>query len=140
MVLSILRRLFHRNGEDDVADYAGELDEDIEIISDEEFDELLKEFDEDWERYNFTEVVFKPGKMSPQEFQDAAFENWERIYNLKTLRRKFLKTLQLTKNPTAAVWGINSNLQMRNFVFEDKKEMLDTESAFPGLLDGIKLR
>jgi hypothetical protein len=57
LVLSILKRLFHRNGEDDVADYAGELDEDIEIISDEEFDELLKEFDEDWERYNKDKTV-----------------------------------------------------------------------------------
>ncbi len=101
---------------------------------------LHTNYPDDWERYNFTEVVFKPAKMSPQEFQDAAYDNWERIYDLKTLRKKFLKTLQLTKNPTTAVWGINLNLQMRNFVFEGKKEMLDTESAFPGLLDGIKLR
>lgn len=101
---------------------------------------LYTNYPEDWERYNYTEVVFKPQKMSPQEFSDAAYENWERLYDLKTLKRKFLKTLKLTHNPTAAIWGLTSNLQLRNFVFEGQKEMLDVESAFPSLLDSIKPR
>lgn len=101
---------------------------------------LYTNYPEDWERYNYTEVVFKPNKMSPEDFYSAAYENWERLYDLKTLRRKFLKTIKLTNNPTAAIWGISSNLQMRNFVFEGKKEFLDPETAFPDLLKGLEIK
>jgi len=101
---------------------------------------LYTNYPEDWERYNFLEVTMKPNKMSPREFEDAVYYNWDRMYDLKMLKRKFLKTLQLTNDPTSAIWALTSNLHMRNWVFEGKKEVLDPESVFPGLLDGIKLR
>lgn len=101
---------------------------------------LHTNYPEDWERYGFLDLVIKPKLMSPKEFEDTVYENWERMYNLKTLKKKFLRTLQTTKNPTAAVWGITSNLQMRNWVFEGKKEVLDPETAFPDLLKGIELK
>jgi len=101
---------------------------------------IYTNYPEDWERYNYTEAVFKPNKMSPEEFNEAVYMNWERLYDLKTLKKKFLKSLKITNDPTAAIWGLTSNLQMRNFVFEGKKEMLNPEEAFPNLLDGVKLR
>ncbi|MCK5764951.1 MAG: B12-binding domain-containing radical SAM protein [Bacteroidales bacterium] len=101
---------------------------------------LHTNFPEDWERYGYIEVVIKPKLMSPQEFHDAVYESWERMYDLKALKKKFLRTLQTTKDPTAAVWGITTNLQMRNMVFEGTKESLEPEEAFPDLLKGIQLR
>jgi len=101
---------------------------------------LYKNYPEDWERYNYAEVVFKPNKMTPEEFSDAVHENWERLYDLKTLKKKFLNTLKLTNNPTTAAWSFSSNLQMRNFVFEGKKDQLKIENTFPELNSGIKLK
>lgn len=100
----------------------------------EQEDRLLHtNFPEDWERYNYAEVVFKPHKMTPGEFSSSVYENWERLYDLKTLKRKFLRTLKLTNNPTTAAWAFSSNLHLRNFVFEGKKEILQMDEAFPQL-------
>lgn len=87
----------------------------------------------DWERYNYAEVVFQPQKMSPGDFSEAVLENWERLYNIKTLKRKFLKTLKLTNNPGTAAWGFTSNLHMRNFMLEGHKDVLRIEDVFPEL-------
>lgn len=99
---------------------------------------LYTNYPDDWERYNYAEVVFKPQKMSAEEFSTSVYENWDRLYDLKNLKRKFMSTLKLTGNPSTAVWGFNSNLHMRNFVFEGKKEVLSVEAAFPNLINGLK--
>jgi radical SAM superfamily enzyme YgiQ (UPF0313 family) len=101
---------------------------------------LYTDYPKDWERHGFFDLVFKPKLVSPEELEEAIFKNWEKLYDLKVLKKKFLRTLQLTKNPTAAVWAITSNLQMRNMVFEGTKPALEPEEAFPGLLEGIALR
>jgi len=92
---------------------------------------LYHDYPRDWERYNYAETVFKPQKMSPEEFEKAVYESWERIYDLTNLKKKFLKTLKLTRNPVTAAWAFNSNLHLRNFVFEGTKEFVDVPSAFP---------
>ena len=99
---------------------------------------LYTNYPEDWERYNYAEVVFKPHLMSAEEFDKAVYENWERLYDLITLKKKFLKTLKLTKNPTTAAWAFSSNLHIHNFVFEDQKELLDIQKTFPQLTVKIK--
>ncbi len=99
---------------------------------------LYTNYPEDWERYNYIEVVFKPQKMSADEFQQSAYENWERLYDLQNLKKKFLKTLKITKNPTTAVWAFSSNLHMHNSVFEDEQNLLDLQKIFPQLLDKIE--
>lgn len=98
---------------------------------------LHTNFPEDWERYNYAEVVYKPQKMNPEDFEQAVYENWERLYNLKNLKRKFLKTLKITKNPSTAAWAFTSNMHLRNFCFENSKEILDVVDVFPELLKGV---
>ena len=98
---------------------------------------LHTNFPEDWERYNYAEVVYRPQKMSPEDFEQAVYENWERLYNLKNLKRKFLKTLKITKNPSTAAWAFSSNMHLRNFCFENSKEILDVVDVFPELLKGV---
>lgn len=98
---------------------------------------LYTNFPEDWERYNYAEVLHKPQKMSVTDYEQAVYENWERLYDLKTLKKKFLNTLKLTKNPTTAAWAYSSNMHMRNFCFEGSKEILHVEDVFPELFGGI---
>ncbi|MCK5079054.1 MAG: B12-binding domain-containing radical SAM protein, partial [Bacteroidales bacterium] len=101
---------------------------------------LHTNFPEDWERYNYAEVVFQPNKMTPGEFSSSVYENWERLYEIKTLKRKFLRTLKLTNNPTTAAWAFSSNLQLRNFVFEGKKKVLQLDETFPQLGSKLELK
>jgi radical SAM superfamily enzyme YgiQ (UPF0313 family) len=96
---------------------------------------LFHNYPEDWERYNYAEAVFRPQKMSPQEFEQVVYENWERIYDIKSLKKKFLNTLKLTKNPATAAWAFSSNLHLRNFVFEGSKDFIDVRDAFPQLFE-----
>lgn len=94
---------------------------------------LHTNFPEDWERYNYAEVVHKPGKLSPREFEESVHENWDRIYDLKMMRKKFMKTLKITKNPLTAAWSFSSNMHLRNFVMEGRKEILNVHDEFPEL-------
>ncbi len=96
---------------------------------------LYHNYPEDWERYNYAEAVFRPQKMSPEEFEQVVYESWEKIYDLKFLKKKFLNTLKSTKNPTTAAWAFSSNLHLRNFVFEGTKDFVDLNSAFPQLTE-----
>ncbi len=98
---------------------------------------LYTNYPEDWERHNYTEVVFKPQKMASDDFQQSVQENWERLYDLKTLKRKFLNTMKITRNPDTAAWAFSSNLHMRNLVFEGQKEILNMANTFPELISGI---
>jgi hypothetical protein len=99
---------------------------------------LYTNYPEDWERYNYAEVVYQPQKMTPDEFRQAVYENWKRLYDLKVLKRKFLKTLKITKNPTTAVWAFSSNLHMHNFVFEEEQNLLDIYKIFPQIFEKIE--
>jgi radical SAM superfamily enzyme YgiQ (UPF0313 family) len=98
---------------------------------------LYTNYPDDWERYNYAEVVYKPQRMSPETFEEAVYENWERLYNVKTLKKKFLNTLKLTKNATTAAWAFSSNMHMRNFCFEGRAEILDVKCVFPEIFAGI---
>jgi len=91
---------------------------------------LYTNFPEDWDRYNYTEVVFQPQKMSVEEFEEAASINWEKLYNLKTIKKKFLNTLKLTKTPTTATFALSSNLQLHNFIAGD---VIHASEIIPGI-------
>ena len=81
-------------------------------------------FPEDWSRYDFVEVVFKPKLMSAQTLSKTIDSAWKTLYDEKGLKRKFIRALKSTKNPISATWSYNSNLQYHNMVFEHKKARL----------------
>lgn len=97
---------------------------------------IYTNFPEDWERFNYAEVVFKPQKMRPEEFEQAVYECWEKIYDIKTLNRKFLKTMKMTRNAGTAAWAMTSNIHLRNFFLEGRKEFIDAREMFPQLFGG----
>ena len=85
---------------------------------------IYNNFPNDWSRYDFVEVVFKPKLMSAQTLTKSIDSAWKILYDAKGLKRKFINALKTTKNPVSATWSYNSNLQYHNMVFEHKKDRL----------------
>lgn len=76
----------------------------------------------DWDRYDYTEAVFKPKLMTAAILTKSVSNAWETLYELKNMKRKFLNALKSTKNPVSASWSYNSNIQYHNMLFEHKKD------------------
>ncbi|MBC8320563.1 MAG: B12-binding domain-containing radical SAM protein [Bacteroidetes bacterium] len=95
------------------------------------FDRLVDEhrlicnnFPDDWARYDFVEVVYKPRLMTARELTKSIDSAWKTLYDEKRLKRKFIDALKATRNPISATWSYNSNLHYHNLVFEHKKDKL----------------
>lgn len=78
----------------------------------------LNNYPNDWQHYHFGKVVFKHDIMDHELISNEIAKNWESLYNLKTLKKKFMRTLKQTKSPIAGIWSYGSNLQYYNLVFE----------------------
>ena len=89
-----------------------------------------KNYPKDWQFYDFVDIVFKHSKMDGDTFRKEVSENWDRLYNDKELKRKFLRTLKQTKSPLAAIWSYGSNLQYYNMVYEGKRPKKFIEDIF----------
>lgn len=58
---------------------------------------------------------------------------WERMFDLKVLKRKYLNTLKSTRNVAAAGWALSTNLKYHNTVFEGEKEEYNYPEVFEEL-------
>jgi len=96
---------------------------------------LYTNYPEDWKYYHFLEVVHQPGKMAPEEFMDAMWENWSIMYDAKTLQRKMLRSLKETRNAKAATWAYLSNVERHNIAFGKKHKPIDPNILLKGLKD-----
>ena len=75
---------------------------------------LYKNFPEDWDHYDMTEVIYKPLLIEPQELAHAMSESNHRLYNRLSIWRKFVKTWRATRSFTTAMWAYSSNINYRN--------------------------
>ncbi|GAI81767.1 unnamed protein product, partial [marine sediment metagenome] len=75
---------------------------------------LYKNFPEDWDHYDMTEVIYKPLLIEPQELAHAMSESNHRLYNRLSIWRKFAKTWRATRSFTTAMWAYSSNINYRN--------------------------
>lgn len=75
---------------------------------------LFTDYPRDWEHYDMGEVVHKPGGMTPEDLTRAMCESSRRMYAWPVLARKALRTLWETKNPAAAMFAWQSNVNYRN--------------------------
>lgn len=78
---------------------------------------LYKNYPEDWERYNCLESVIKPKNMSSEKLFEKMYNNWERMYDQKTLYKKMLTSIKETRNLKASVWAFAANIERHNIVF-----------------------
>jgi radical SAM superfamily enzyme YgiQ (UPF0313 family) len=87
-------------------------------------------YPDDWQKYDFAEIVFEHKNMSRDVFMTEVRQNWDRLYNDQILKKKFLRTLKQTKSALAAVWSYGSNLQYHNMVYEGERERKSIEDIF----------
>ena len=93
-------------------------------------DIVYNNYPEDWQCYDFVDVVFKHKNMGKDGFLVEVRKNWDALYNDHTLKKKFLRTLKQTKSPLAAIWSYGSNLQYYNLVNEGRKPKKNIEDIF----------
>ena len=98
---------------------------------------LRMNYPEDWERYDFAEVVYKPGMMTAEELYESMIKCASVLYDHKTLKKKIITTLKATRNPTAATWAYASNLQYHNLIFENKRDRVDIKDIFYQLTEPL---
>jgi len=75
---------------------------------------LHTDFPSDWPRYDMTQVIHHPRLLKPHDLKAAMAESNRRLYNRRTLYRKFVKTWYATRNFTTAMWAYSSNQNYRN--------------------------
>jgi radical SAM superfamily enzyme YgiQ (UPF0313 family) len=92
----------------------------------------LNNYPHDWQHYHFGKVVFEHEIMDHELITNEIKENWDRLYNEKTLKKKFIRTLKQTKSPVAGIWSYGSNLRYYNLVFEhdNSRPYLDLVNIF----------
>ncbi len=100
------------------------------------FDRMLKEnrifrqdYPSDWQRYHSEEVVFKPDRMTPKEFEYNMYIVWHKLYNKTSMRQRFLRSLWLIRNFKSAMWAYVGNWHYRRIVFENGGFDPDTHPA-----------
>ena len=95
------------------------------------FERLLKEerllytdFPMDWNRYDMSEVLHLPAKMSPEELEMAKAEADQRLFTSKHLVRSFVKTILSTGRVSTGMWALSSNLNYKS-VWRENKKMIE---------------
>jgi radical SAM superfamily enzyme YgiQ (UPF0313 family) len=74
---------------------------------------LYTGFPRDWERYDMTEVTHQPQGMTPEALTQAMHAASRRMYVWPVLARKALRTLWETRDPLAAMFAWQSNVNYR---------------------------
>ena len=74
---------------------------------------LYADFHKDWDHYDMTEVVHRPGSMEPEQLSRKMIEINRRIYAWPVLFRKAIATFRKTRSVTAACFALMSNMNYR---------------------------
>ncbi len=70
---------------------------------------VAKDYPEDWERYTFTETVYTPARMTPEQLDDAIFELRYEAAKQPWVWKRTLRTFLRTRSLTSALFihGMN---------------------------------
>ncbi len=82
----------------------------------------------DWSHYDFSEPVIVPKNMSTQELAVTIKDIWLKLYNRKTVRKKFRRSLWNLRSMKKAMWGYVSNYNYYCLFFE--KEILSGDPRY----------
>ena len=80
---------------------------------------LYADFPRDWERYNFTDVVYRPTCMAPDEFSQIMRDCLRRIFDLRVLKAKAKQTLKETGRWDTTEFAWQANISYRNIAIAD---------------------
>jgi radical SAM superfamily enzyme YgiQ (UPF0313 family) len=83
---------------------------------------ICRDFPKDWQHFHFSDVVFTPARMTPQELAESTNRAYQEICSMAGIRKKFIRTLWNTRSLRSAVWAWNSNLNYRSVGLEKPSE------------------
>jgi len=82
---------------------------------------LYTDFPHDWQHYDMTEVIHRPGSMSPDELARSMQTANARMYSWPVLMGKALRTYLSTRNSMATMFAWGSNQNYRQVAFQSPK-------------------
>ncbi|MGD0819516.1 MAG: radical SAM protein [Desulfomonilia bacterium] len=74
---------------------------------------LYTNFPIDWNHYDMTEVIHRPGSMEPEQLSQKMIEIHRQIYAWPVLLRKAVSTLKNTRSFTSMMFALMSNMNYR---------------------------
>jgi radical SAM superfamily enzyme YgiQ (UPF0313 family) len=74
---------------------------------------LYTDFPIDWNHYDMTEVIHRPGSMEPEQLSRKMIEIHRQIYAWPMLFRKAVSTLKNTRSFTSMMFALLSNMNYR---------------------------
>jgi len=80
---------------------------------------LYTNFPKDWDRYDLTEVVYRPRHMTSGEFSEIMRECLRKIYDRRALKAKARQTLKLTGRWDATEFAYQSNQNYRTIAMAE---------------------
>jgi len=89
---------------------------------------LFSNFPEDWCRYDYSESVIMPKQMQPEELNSIMRENHIRLYNRKSVRKRFYRSLFNILRFEPAWWGYVTNYNYYCMAFE--KEIREADPRY----------
>jgi len=67
------------------------------------------DFPADWNRYDLTEVLFKPHQLQLEAYQDMMLRIGATVYKRRNVAKRFVRSLWETKNLNTAIWCFFTN-------------------------------
>lgn len=83
---------------------------------------LCSNFPRDWQHFHFSDVVFRPSLMTPDELARETDRAYREICSLSYIRKRFIRTWWNTGSLRSAIWAWNSNLNYRSVGMEKQTE------------------
>jgi radical SAM superfamily enzyme YgiQ (UPF0313 family) len=70
---------------------------------------LRTDYPADWDRYDLTEILFKPRNLDVDEYRELMKTMGERIYSHSSVARRFLDSWRETRKLSTAIWCLFTN-------------------------------
>jgi radical SAM superfamily enzyme YgiQ (UPF0313 family) len=77
---------------------------------------LYTNFPDDWQRYDYHELLFKPNTLDAWLLQTHIHRAWEQIYADKEILRRTIRTFRQTGSLSASYWAYHSNHDYRRIL------------------------
>lgn len=77
---------------------------------------LYTNFPEDWQRYDYYEMLFKHNKVDAAILEAHIHEAWRKIFSPQQIWRRTFRTFRQTKSLSASLWSYNSNYDFSRII------------------------
>jgi len=75
---------------------------------------LYTNYPEDWDKYDFSEVLYQPAQMTEKELRETMAQCWAKIFNWRKIISRTIKTFIFTRMLRLSLYTIIANLVYRS--------------------------